>query len=395
MNNFFILGNPSNNLGDEAAMKGIVYGINKLMPDSEIYLSYAGQPDVSTIDDMITSYYHDEDFFTKEKLLFFALHLFCIKNNKLYYDFLNSDLIIIAPGGCGFHKWNYNKWIKLRVFLFICKLYKKQVMFHACSLGPFDQTHKRLIKSIINSATIVTLRDSTSYDHIMKLNLNLNKRIVVTSDSALMIPIKKNEKKKSKQKMVLGITPIDISFFNDDRINGLTPNLIHIFSHVINQLHREGRVQKVVFISHIPNSSAEDDVVNKIIERLNNNIVFTKEMHKNAEEALLAYKNIDLCIAARHHSGAFALKMGVPAVCIAYEHKAHGFFMQCDLDEYIIDMDKMTADQLLKKTIDLINNYDMVVNKIEQFMPCMEDTALNNTRIIKDFLHNGITEETI
>jgi polysaccharide pyruvyl transferase WcaK-like protein len=80
------------------------------------------------------------------------------------------------------------------------------------------------------------------------------------------------------------------------------------------------------------------------------------------------------------------LKSGVPAICIGYEHKALGFFEQCNLDDYVIDISNLSVDGLKEKVDLLLSKYKEVVEIIEQNMPVMEDNATITPRKILELI---------
>ena len=133
---FFIMGNPGNNIGDVAAMEGIVFGLKKVFKNCKIFVSYSGNPNTEDIDDYVEQYFHDENFFSKKSIVrLYFMTLFNQENNILTC-IKDSDVIIFAPGACGFHKNNYEHWVKVMIMLKIVKKMNKIVMFHACSMGP-------------------------------------------------------------------------------------------------------------------------------------------------------------------------------------------------------------------------------------------------------------------
>lgn len=385
--NILVIGNPGNNIGDEAAMKGIVHGLKKYCPDDKIYLSYSDNSDLESIKYLVEKFYKDEDFFSSKKFVNFALNVILRRDNEIANVFNKSDLIIFSPGCCGLHKNNHKHWYKIYLMLKLCKKENKKTMFHGCSMGPFESKQYKLLRKIINLVDIVTLRDHTSLELLESCKIKYNKNFVVTSDSALMNPFTSNKKCSKKNNLVLGVTPIHFKFFGNGKYEDFTMKLIVDFSNAINYLYENKILDKICFISHIPVSDEEDKVVNEIINKLDKDINYQIIKDKSTEEALASYDNIDICLAARHHSGAFALIKGVPSVCIAYEHKAHGFFEQANLDEYVLDIDKISTEKLIELLLSIINDSDNIKLKIYDHLPDMINHSFKNAQIAHDLLY--------
>lgn len=386
--NIFVLGNPGSNLGDEAAMKGIVYGIRRVCPNDKLFVSYGDISNVESIEKLVNGFYNNKDFLSKKNFIPFVIKVLLNSNNDIIRTFRNSDIIVFAPGFCGLHKNNNEYWYKINIILTLCRILKKKTMFHGCSMGPFEKKQSNRLRKILNKVDIITLRDSTSLSYINDMSLNLNKNLLVTSDSALMMPIEKMGRDINKEKLVLGVTPIHLSFFKEENFKNGTNVIVSSFADAINYLYHSGNLKMVKFIYHIVNSEEEDYVVNQIIEKLDKSIAYEILRHDSAEEAIDSYNEVDICIAARHHSGAFALVKDVPAVCIAYEHKAHGFFMQADLDEYVVDMIDLNSEILIDRLNLLIDNNEEIKEKIRKHIPIMINNSFKNAYILKNHLYD-------
>lgn len=376
---FFIMGNPGNNIGDVAAMEGIVFGLKKFFKNCKIYVSYSGNPNTEDIDDYVEQYFHDENFFSKKSIIrLYFMTLFNQENNILTC-IKDSDVIIFAPGACGLHKNNYEHWVKIMIMLKIVKKMNKIVMFHACSMGPFDK-HINKIKKIISEVDIFTVRDETSIRYLNDIGIS---NVTFTGDSAMMVPSKLYFKDKKK---ILGITPIDFTKFAFESIKDKNNVIIQSFVDAINYMYHSKIIDEVYFISHIFNNHSEEYIVDVIIKRIDPNIKYKLIKHTSVIEAFKIYSKLYCCISARHHGGAFSLKNGVPSICIAYEHKAHGFFKQFDLDEYVIDAESLDSTILITKINELVKNYDYILKQIEKNIEIVEKRTFKNELILKEYI---------
>lgn len=379
---FFIMGNPGTNIGDVAAMYGIVYGLKENFPDSRLSVSYSGNADISGIQKDVNCFYRDEDIFSKKGIIGLSLDLLLKIKKPYIHDLKNADMVIFAPGACGLHKYNYGHWIKLYITMLLLKNKKNFIVFHGCSMGPFD-SHLYLLKKILNKPDLIMLRDRTSVQEFRKVRMDVS-RYPVTGDSAMII---KTEKRKTTVKeKIVGIIPMDFSRMSVNHVSSENERMIKCFADVVNYLYRRYEISKIHIISHIPEDKKEQQIIKRIINQINFKIKCEIINHTSPIDMFKEYENLYFCISARHHGGAFALKMGVPSICIAYEHKAFGFYKQYGLEEYVIDINKLTSDSLISCLDKGIENYSVIEEKILKSNEAARNNALKNTQNIKKLL---------
>lgn len=381
-NKFFIMGNPGTNIGDVAAMYGIVYGLKNFFPDSQLSVSYSGNADISGIQKKVNCFYRDEDIFSKRGIISLLLDLLLRIKKPFIHDLKTADAVIFAPGACGLHKYNYNHWIKLYITILLLKSRKNIIVFHGCSMGPFN-AHLYLLKKILNKADLIMLRDRTSVQKLTKMQLNVSKYLV-TGDSAMIIQTEK--RKTAVKEKVVGIIPMDFSRMSVNHVSNENERMIKCFADAVNYLYRQYEISKIHFISHIPGDRKEQQIIKRIIKQIHFKIKYEIINHTSPLDALKEYEKLYFCISARHHGGAFALKMGVPSICIAYEHKAFGFYRQYNLEEYVIDIKKLTSDSLINCLDKGIENYSVIEEKIQKNNKAVRNNALKNTQNIKKVL---------
>ena len=289
-----------------------------------------------------------------------------------------TDIIIFAPGACGLHEKNFLHWIKILFFVICFKRLKKKIVFHACSMGP--------LSSILKRIDLITLRDKTSLKYLKDFGISIS-NITIAADSALMIPTERSFNRILTDSLSIGLTPVDMDDFNFEGLDKKNTLQIDCYVNVILYLSQQYKINEIRFLKHIINSEKEDAMINKIERKLSLSGINTVILNsKTPEEAFAEYSKLDFCISARHHGGAFSLKSGVPAICIGYEHKALGFFEQCNLDDYVIDISNLSVDGLKEKVDLLLSKYKEVVEIIEQNMPVMEDNATITPRKILELI---------
>lgn len=403
--NIFIVNSPGSNVGDEAALKGIIYGIKRIDKDININVSYNGVTSFDSITNYVNKIYDESKFLKKERYIIIITKAILkkfgfIKNNKdIESDFLQSfkesDLILVAPGGCGISNMSIRLWISLLRIILLSKIFKNKVFLNAPSMGPFNNNAitKMVYKFIINNVEAVTLRDRTSLKNVSLLNLEFNKEIVITSDSAMQIPIyfKKQQHYLDKEKIKIAITPIELAwcnFYKNDK--NMDTNIKNIFIDIIKYIRHNYKNSEITLIPHLYGTQNDVQLCNDIKNKCDcKNVKVSNTL--DAENALLEYQNYDICIGARHHSTAFASKMAIPSICLAYEHKALGFMEQCNMQDYVIDIRDVSLEKLIDKFEYIIKNYDSLVKNLKDSIKKVENDALNNSKIAVTLVQKNCT----
>lgn len=370
---------PGNNIGDEAALKGIIYGLRERI-ECNIDVTYSKNVDLKTVSSFIDHEFHDESFwFGKIKFIGFLLGILIgiSKKNSVYESFKKADAIIIAPGGAGMSKFNLKSLYKNYLFSKVCKIKNKNIMYYGCGMGPFESKDKKLVKKLISSVDMVTCRDEDSIKLLEKLSPELIEKVYLTSDSALQY--RNNRSIKSiPEKIIIAMTPIDLSFFFGEKAVTYNNIIVESYATLINWLFRCNRLSKVKFMVHV-DSYNEKKIVNQIIDYFDEGIQFEKCFPNGYENAIEEYKMCDVCVGARHHAAIFSIKAGTPAICVAYEHKAIGFMRQCNLSEYVIDVCNLNPGKLLSLLHNLIINYEEIEKTIYEQMDLIEENSRKNT----------------
>jgi colanic acid/amylovoran biosynthesis protein len=126
-------------------------------------------------------------------------------------------------------------------------------------------------------------------------------------------------------------------------------------------------------------AKAEDDRVPalRVKEQLSAlaDSVVVAPAHVPAEQLKAAYGLMDIFMGSRLHSNIFALSEGVPAVTIQYQYKTRGVLRMLDLEQWVIDIEAVTAPDLSACLERLWQQRHTVRAHIAQVMPPIIGTA--------------------
>lgn len=92
-------------------------------------------------------------------------------------------------------------------------------------------------------------------------------------------------------------------------------------------------------------------------------------------------------IGMRYHSNIFAAKGGKPFIAIAYEEKMIGFMQEHHLDEYMVTLQSLSADNVIKGFEKMVENYNTyqkyLLSKREEFRNEAKVTANSIVEFLK------------
>ena len=94
----------------------------------------------------------------------------------------------------------------------------------------------------------------------------------------------------------------------------------------------------------------------------------------------------DLFVSFRLHSFIFAVRQGVPSVCIGYEHKAFGFTESVKIQEYCLDFFHTTPEEIVKKVQQVWERRDEFKREVKTNILRLEKLALKNSELAAELL---------
>lgn len=411
--NILIFGQPSNNRGDEAAARGYLYGIKKLIPNAEFDIIYSGHNLLPVIDNTEYITNHHLRFFLNAakknylKLLFYFLLTklnikFKSESNPAFLSNLikKADAVLFPPSGPYLGDRCHNT--KSLFYLCLCKLYKKKVMIYAPSIGPFSDLNKLSIavtvkkfflKKILDKINIITLRDKQSFDFIKKLNLK-NPNIFLSIDSALQNPITKIDAKELckpygiylDKKPIIGITPIDLQWHAYwSKIDGInervTTSAAKALDYCISKFNSTILFFPQLYGKAVKPMSCDIPVMFTIIDKMKHKTaVHILSPHFDTQQQQAIMEHLTFFIGFRHHSAVLSAKMKLPCICLSYEHKAASFMEDIGLEKYIIDLNDLTNSLILKMIDKIWDDKDAIAKHLDKIHNDIQKKAFLSSR---------------
>lgn len=414
-----ITNSHANNRGDEAAQRSMINSLKTLTPNAEFKVLTIS-PDGLELQDKVRVL---QTFSASKKTALFLvlwpfLKLLSIrvpildKESKMFEALramANADIIISAPGGPYFGDLYTSHEIQEHL-LHICisKILRKPVMIYGPSMGPFEKSWRNVIrKYILNKVEIITLRDHISMEYLDKLNLT-NPLVYLTTDSAFqdIIDINKEEvkgillkekiltaqDKKINKKILIGITPAgaEWNYRNSKNPREEQKKYNKIISKTIDYLINKFDAT-IVFFPQLYGNSDDMPLINEIVKMVNkkdNVKILSKTWNSEIQQAVIS--QMDLVIGNRYHSVIFALKGKIPTVCLAYEHKSVGIMHMVGLDQFVININYLTYENLIVTIDQAWNQREKIRKQLNSQMEIVRKRSLVNSKLAAALINSKI-----
>ncbi len=392
MTKVLIINQHGSNRGDEAASRGMLFGLNKFIPSAEITilsvypLSLDGIQNVEIYNNLRIRGLPRRKALGKMLRYLFEFYTGIYKSNQsevILKKYKDADLIISAPGGPYIGDLYPYTELELLFHIFLGTLTKAPIMIYAPSMGPFERkSMNRWRKWILSRVDLITLREKISAEYLETLEILLDDTFV-TADSALQKPVDDdladkvyNEIGLKKDRKYVGFVPLEMGRFREERSQILYIELLVETLQII----RDRFKTEFVFFPQGYKDWHDLPFIESLVRIAGlqqSSHILSEKYTSNEQQALIA--KMDAFISFRYHPGIFALRQYVPCVVVAYEHKILGFMGTLGIEDYCIDLYSVTKDKIIDKLEVLWGESDSLRNLISPKIKTLERKSLLNS----------------
>jgi len=271
------------------------------------------------------------------------------------------------------------------------------------TLGPFNKKYVRFFsKFVLQHVDYIVCRGKRSYEYT-KSFLKRDK-IYNLPDSALCLAAETDEKVESINNafgLVKGkYIAVGPSFVMRDYLE--PGQYVNMIADCINRIS-EKTDASFVLVPHswkhnkrIGVDSVNDDysvcvdIKNRVDSKIRC-IVIDEEL--TAKEFKSIIGNSYVAIGSRYHFLVAALSSGVPSMALGWSHKYFELFSEFDCEEFVLEYQNMTCDNVPQMAMELLEKREEVFNKISNKRPDVLQRSANNEKLIIECLKNkGIIE---
>jgi colanic acid/amylovoran biosynthesis protein len=320
--------------------------------------------------------------------------------------FRKTDIVIIGGGGM----FGGNKFRSIAGNLFpilLAKQFGKKVIIYAPTVEPFTSKIVKLAtKFAFNKADIITVREQYTFN-LLK-SLGIKRPFYMTADPAFLVDHESLDRGlellhlfgvSGNKKLRIGMTIRDFDFPGEPNGDGIRLQYLRAISSAIERILSETDWEIIVFTTSINTDFGDDDrtISVKIRESISENLrnrIFVLTDDYTPEETKAMIGNTDVFVATRTHSGIFAFTMNVPLLNIACEpHKNHGIMEIMGLGNYVLDASNISADTLVAAIYKMVNERDLIGEKIKERLPAVRNKSLENGKFLLSLLNlNYVTD---
>lgn len=334
-----IVGNyGNNNQGDEAILEGVLIQLEQAYNiERKDMLVFTNSPEQTK-----------EKFGVQVKKLYYkkktaptTLIATVLKHRSVIREL---DLLLIGGGGILMDLYTHSL-VLFGMYGKIAQFTKTPYVIFGAGAGPINTFKGRVIlKSLVNKADIVTVRDQAS-EAVLK-NIDVKREIHVIADPAFYLP--PPEPKLGDGSIVqIGVTAVPYYHANywpsedkekyENYVSGMASN--------IDRLLQGNPNIKINFFAtkHPQDTAVSKDIVGRITSREQCTVI---DRRLTQQEILELIGQQDVIIGTRLHSLILALVAKKPVIAIAYHHKVSDFMMDNDSEDCLLTMDELSEDDM-------------------------------------------------
>jgi colanic acid/amylovoran biosynthesis protein len=287
--------------------------------------------------------------------------------------------------------------------IYFGKRINKPVITYAQSIGPFKSKLSQIInRHVLNQVDSITIREELSKKFLADIGVTQN--IEVVGDSAFTMKGSKNNPAVKKlvgnineKPFSVGVTVRQWEFPNKENPKALYEKYILSVVAAITKLVEKNNATVYLVPQVTGPTPIEDDriasnhVWEKLTPEIRESVIFLKEDYTPMELKEI-YSNFNMFIGTRMHSNIFSLSGMVPTLGIAYEAKTTGIMKLLKLSDYVLDINIIDQDSMLKTLELTLSNLDWYKKHLNKEIPLMQKEAEKPAYIIKNMTANQSIE---
>lgn len=401
MNILIVNAHSSKNKGDAGIILSMIDSLKKNIPHSNIKIkSRFPEIDKSTYDVLVhecaanISVDPDESKVTKVLSALKMLNLIYSKNQKIDEDYKWADVVVSCGGGFLLSHRFSPALLQHLAQLKLAFDYNKPVVIYAQSIGPFyNSIMQKVSKRILNRVDSIFIRENISKQWLEKIGCT-NENITVVSDSAFCMLDKQSDyvdelfsKIKNNHKgPIIGLTARDWNFPEMENRELHRKKYVESMQNVIIHLERNYNAKLLLMPQVLgPNDFNDDRIISReILNGIDSKYSELIDYDFNPRELKYFYSKLDMFIGTRMHSNIFSLSSYVPTVAINYEHKTRGIMELLDLEEYVLEINEITPNDLIATSERCWTERHLLKERLEIQIPQVLDNAEIPAKYIAD-----------
>lgn len=318
------------NIGDEAILKSIIIALKEEFEEIEIT--------VLSNNPIETKKSHNVNSINRWNFL------------KIYKELRHSSGLISGGGSLLQDVTSSRSIAYYTLIIGMAKIVNKPVFVYAQGVGPINKAiNRKITKYFLNKVEYISLRDRESSNLIK--SIGVNKSFEIVPDPVMGLDFRFSEKINVNEEYII-ISVRDWRSKND--------YLIQIAS-ACNYF-----IANDIEIKLLPMHGKEDEKTSEKLASMINGDVEILKYDMNINQRINYIKNAKLMIGMRLHALIFAGNLGVPMIGISYDPKIDSYLKLIDQPCIGNIDDGIDSNELVQKSLYILNNYDSIKEKLRQ-----------------------------
>jgi len=389
-----IVNQPGSNRGDEAASRGMLYGLKQFIPNAQFTvlttvppLCLDGVENVRLLENLPLRGLRGWQAIRRiiRYLAGYYLDQTCTPHMaEVFAAYKQADLIISAPAGPYIGEL-YRWWeLEMLFHIWLGTLTSSPVMIYAPSMGPFQvERRNRWRKRILERVELITVREPISAGYLSKLQVQRPAQYI-TIDSVLQRPVDSElgetvfaQQGLKRNKTYIGFSPsLPLSKFqSDEKKMQFIELLVQTLRLLVDRFDPD-----LVFFPHGYGAWRDRPFIESLVSTagIQGQAHILPESLTSDEQQALAGQ-MSAFVSFRYHPGMFALRQGVPCVIVAYQHKIRGFMEALGMEQFCLDLESVSACQLGETLADACKKRAIIEQQLRPKFELLERTSLKNS----------------
>lgn len=309
---------------------------------------------------------------------------------RTFDGILSADVVIAKGGHIYFSNGTFGSLVGLYMNLFpllLAQRLRKRCAISAQSIGPVHgKLQKALLSRALTGCAKVQTREKLS-EHLIADLVGANVPSL-TWDTAFVIseePLRQSIVDQLPTEFV-AMTVRQWHFpFDQQRADEKYRQYLHVVAEVIRRINNVYSLPVVLVPQVIGPTESENDYVawEQLREYIGNSIYYELREDLRPGELKALYSRARIVIGTRFHSVILALSAGTPSLAIGYHgYKAQGIMQMCGLDEYVLDIDQLSIDDVWQRFCDLHERRLALQEQLQELMVRVNKDCVNAVETI-------------
>ena len=310
----------------------------------------------------------------------------------LLTHYITSDFIIFKGGGYINGRNNMRDNISLLIDMheiLLLKILGRETILYSQSIGPLGNKFQKFVTGwVLNKTDIIFAREQKTIDLLKEIGVT-KPQIIKTVDAAFLFTTDKKEEMKGylkslgvdTSKKIVGITARE--WLDDIAQEKFESELAKFADYLISKMDMQVLlVPQVVDPLHNEDDAAVNNNIRSKIQSTHGIFVIKDGLDHYETKGI--YENLDLLVGTRMHSCIFALSGNIPVIPIEYEYKTSGIMNDLGLGEWVIKIEEVTADRLIKMFLKFTAQKDDYLKTLTKNIPFYINEARKTVQLLKE-----------